>query len=173
MMTCDDQRVPRPATGKTPVRNARIPDDVWLPALAKAELEGRSASDAMTEALRRYAAEPAAAAYEFTLANWPGAAQWGSRHAEALDDLRGDLGVTIAEDIELIPAEWLAIAAWLASTHHPGDVAQQKRVITGHVLRRLMAQPEGPHRDRFRDSRHLSESVQAILERHLPLGAGE
>jgi len=172
MATCDDQQVPKPATGKTPVRNARIPDDVWLQAIAKAEMEGRSASDAMTEALRRYAAEPAASAYEFTLANWPDAGQWGRQHAEALDYLRADLGISIADDTDFLPAQWLTIAAWLASTHHQADPAQQKRVLTGHVLRRVMAEPDGAHRTRFRDSRHLSETVQGILGRHLPLAAG-
>jgi hypothetical protein len=40
---------------------------------------------------------------------------------------------------------------------------QQKRVITGHVLRRTMEVTKGGWRDRYRDSRQLSETVQAIL----------
>jgi hypothetical protein len=63
------------------------------------------------------------------------------------------------------------VAAWLASTHHQRDPAQQKRVITGHILRRATELTKGGWRDRYRDSRHLCETVQAILERHLPLAA--
>src|SRR5258708_39573524 len=37
--TCEDHQVPRQTTGNTPLRNVRLPDDVWLPALAKAEAE--------------------------------------------------------------------------------------------------------------------------------------
>lgn len=48
--TCDDQPVPRPATGKTPNRNLRVEDTVWLPARAKAEREGCT----LTEALRAF-----------------------------------------------------------------------------------------------------------------------
>jgi hypothetical protein len=72
----------------------------------------------------------------------------------------------------ILPPEWFTVAAWLAGTHHQNDAAQQKRVITGHVLRRAMEVTEGGWRDRYRDSRHLSETVQAILERHLPLAEG-
>lgn len=166
MRMCDDQRVPKPATGKTPVRNARIPDEVWLPALAKAEMEGRNASEAMTEALRKYASEPAAPAYAFTLSNWPEAGRWARSRAVALGALRAELSAASVD----LPDDWSVIAAWLAATHHPADTAQQKRVITGHVLRRAMGDEDGPWRRKYRDARHLSETVQAILDRHLPLG---
>jgi len=36
----------------------------------------------------------------------------------------------------------------------------------------MSADPEGEWRDRYRDSRDLSETVQAILDRHLPLSEG-
>jgi hypothetical protein len=162
MTMCDDQRVPKPATGKTPVRNARIPDEVWLPALAKAEMEGRSASEAMTEALRNYAYEDDLSSYQFTFANWPDAREWALPRAAAL----GMIVAELAAAFVVRPAEWVAIAAWLASTHHPGDVAQQRRVITGHVLRRS---DYASVREHYRDTRHLSETVQAILDRHLPV----
>ena len=171
MSTCDDHRVPKPATGKTPVRNARVADDVWLPALAKAEAEGETASDAVTHGLRMYAAEPLPSSYDFTFANWPEAAGWHAKRSAAFAALESELSAATG----FLPPEWLAIAVWLASTHHPTDAAQAKRVITGHVLRRAMsgdyADPGG-WRGRYRDSRHLSETVQAILERHLPLGEG-
>jgi hypothetical protein len=165
MTTCDDRQVPKPATGKTPVRNARIPDEVWLPVVAKAEMEGRNASEAMTEALRKYVAEPPAPAYEFTFENWPDAETWRRGRTAALDRLSAELDAASVT----LPDEWLAVAAWLASTHHEGDPAQQKRVITGHILGLVTSQPDSAWRGRYRDSRHLSETVQAILGRHLPL----
>lgn len=164
MSMCDDRQMAKPATGKTPVRNARIPDEVWLPALARAEMEGRTVSEAMAEVMRRYALEDPAPSYAFTFANWPQAAGWAQEHAGALKALNEDLDAALGP----VPGEWLAIASWLASTHHAADPAQQKRVITGHLLRRSEAIPV---RDRYRDSRHLSETVQAILDRHLPLAA--
>ena len=162
MGTCDDQPVPKPATGKTPVRNARIPDEVWLPALARAEMEGRTASEAMTELMRDYGYGDAARSYDFTIANWPEAAEWARRHLAALGSLIGELDAALGS----VPVEWLSVAAWLAATHHAGDPAQQKRVITGHVLRRFDFESV---RSRYRDTRHLSETVQAILAAHLPL----
>lgn len=166
MTTCDDLRVPKPATGKTPVRNVRIPDEIWLPALAKAEVAGLTATDAVEAGLILFTAEPSPQAYEFTFANWPGGAAWADSHGGALAGLASDLG----EAGITFPHQWLDIAAWLATTHHQGDPVQQRRVITGHVLRRLTAELDHPWRGRYRDSRHLSETVQAILERHLPLG---
>ena len=55
---CDDQRVPRPATGKTPLRNLRVPDDIWTAALAKARAEGRSLTEVIVAYLRRYVSTP-------------------------------------------------------------------------------------------------------------------
>ena len=56
--TCDDQQVPRPATGKTPVRNLRVVDEIWLPALAKARAEGRTLTDVIVTYLQRYISTP-------------------------------------------------------------------------------------------------------------------
>lgn len=152
-------------TGKTPVRNARIPDEVWLPALAKAEAEGRTATEAMIEALAAYVAAPLASAYDFTLANWPAAGGWAERHQGAVERLHQDLAAALGP----VPGEWLVTATWLAATHHPADPDQQKRVITGHILRRFADTPEA--RGRYRDSRHLSETIQEILARHVPFSA--
>ena len=55
---CDDDRVPRPATGKTPVRNLRVPDEIWHPALEKARAEGRTLTDVITAYLKRYVSTP-------------------------------------------------------------------------------------------------------------------
>jgi len=165
MKLCDDRQMAKPATGKTPVRNARIPDHVWLPALAKAEALGLTASDAMTSALQAWTDEPLPAAYEFTYANWPEAREWTAAHP----DFQA-LAEEISSATEVIGTEYLAVATWLAATHHRADLAQQKRVITGHVVRQAQEVTEGGWRDRYRDARHLSETVQAILDKYLPLG---
>jgi hypothetical protein len=163
---CDDQQVPKPATGKTPVRNARIPDEIWLPGLARAEMEGRSASDGLNEAFGEWGTKPPASGYAYTFANWPAAREWasGGKVGALYDDL---FAATAAYNLE-----YVAVAAWLAVTHHPKDVKQQKRVLAGHILRRALAADAAGPREKYRDSRHLSETVQAILERHLPLHEG-
>jgi hypothetical protein len=56
--TCDDQGVPRPATGKTKVRNLRVVDEIWLPALEKARAEGRTLTEVIVTYLRRYISTP-------------------------------------------------------------------------------------------------------------------
>lgn len=55
---CDDQAVPRPATGKTPVRNLRVEKELWQAALAKARAEGRTLTDVLVAYLRRYVSTP-------------------------------------------------------------------------------------------------------------------
>ena len=52
--TCDDRDVPRPKTGTTPVRNLRVKDEIWLPALDKARSEGHSLSAVLVEFLRGF-----------------------------------------------------------------------------------------------------------------------
>ena len=50
--------MPRPATGKTPVRNLRVPEHIWRPALDKAKAEGRTLTEVITTYLRRYISTP-------------------------------------------------------------------------------------------------------------------
>ncbi len=56
--TCEDLRMPRPATGRTPVRNLRVPDHLWRAAQEKAEREGRTLTDVLLAYLRRYISTP-------------------------------------------------------------------------------------------------------------------
>ena len=56
--TCDNQRMPRPATGKTPNRNLRVPGDIWHAAQQKAAREGRTLTDVLVAYLRRYISTP-------------------------------------------------------------------------------------------------------------------
>jgi hypothetical protein len=55
---CDDQGMPRPATGKTPLRNIRVAEDLWNAAKEKAEAEGRTLTGVIVDYLRRYAVTP-------------------------------------------------------------------------------------------------------------------
>lgn len=56
--TCDDQLVPRPATGETPVTNFRIPKRIAQAAKEKAAAEGRTLTDVVVAYLRRYISTP-------------------------------------------------------------------------------------------------------------------
>ncbi len=56
--TWHDQGMPRPATGKTPVRNLRVPKHIWEPALAKARAEGTTLTEVITRFLIRYVSTP-------------------------------------------------------------------------------------------------------------------
>ena len=58
--TCDDQAVPRPPTGKTPVRNLRVVNEVWEPALEAAREQGGTITDVITQFLRWYLRMPGA-----------------------------------------------------------------------------------------------------------------
>jgi len=58
--TCDDLPVPRPATGKTPVRNLRVASEVWQPALEAAREQGNTITDVITQFLRWYLRVPGA-----------------------------------------------------------------------------------------------------------------
>lgn len=44
----------RPATGKTPIRGVRVPDDLWHAAQEEARREGRSLTDVILTDLHRY-----------------------------------------------------------------------------------------------------------------------
>lgn len=55
---CEDQHVPRPATGKTPHHNLRVDGELWKAAMAKARAEGRSLSEVIVTYLRRYVSTP-------------------------------------------------------------------------------------------------------------------
>lgn len=57
--TCEDLGVPRPATGKTPLRNIRVADELWKAAQAKAKAEGRTLTAVLVAYLRRYVSTPA------------------------------------------------------------------------------------------------------------------
>lgn len=51
---CDDQGVPRPKTGITPVRNLRVSDDLWEPSRDKAKAEKLALTAVIVEFLRAF-----------------------------------------------------------------------------------------------------------------------
>jgi hypothetical protein len=57
-----DDHVPRPATGKTPLRNIRVPNALWDAAKDKAAAEGRTLTDVLLAFLHRYVSTPAKSA---------------------------------------------------------------------------------------------------------------
>lgn len=167
--TCEDRQVPRQTTGNTPLRNMRLADDVWLPALARAEAEDTTITAVVEARLREYAAEPLAPPRRFTFANWPEAAQWlDDGRREAFENLDAELTKVTGET----DPEYVAVATWLAATRHPGDPSQQQRVLTGFLLGRALEITAGGWRDRYRDTRHLSEAIRGVLSQRLPLAAG-
>lgn len=50
--------MPRPATGRTPVRNVRVAERLWRAAQDKAKAEGRTLTDVIVAYLRRYISTP-------------------------------------------------------------------------------------------------------------------
>jgi hypothetical protein len=54
----DDVPVPRPKTGQTPVRNVRVPEQIWRAAQAKAAAEDRTLTDVIVAYLKRYVSTP-------------------------------------------------------------------------------------------------------------------
>lgn len=52
--TCETDQVPRPATGKTPVRNLRVKPEIWEPALEHAQEDGTTITNVITRFLERY-----------------------------------------------------------------------------------------------------------------------
>lgn len=50
----------RPATGKTPARNVRVPEGLWQAAKERAASEGRTITDVIVSALHRYVSGPPA-----------------------------------------------------------------------------------------------------------------
>lgn len=164
--TCKDGRMAKQSTGRTPVRNLRMADERWLPALAKAEAEGRTITDVIDAYLGEYTAKPMVGARQFTLSNWPEAREWINAHSGALAGLTRDVDAAVGQ---VLP-EWLAIAAWLSTTRHPVEPVQQRRVLMGHIIGRAIEKPaDAAWRSRFRDTRHLLDTLQAILDERLPL----
>ena len=161
--TCDDRPVPRPATGKTPIRNVRVADEVWLPAIAKATAEETTVTDVVTASLREYTSTPPKRG--FTFAAWPEAQPWLDAEFPAWRLAARSLADVTAG---LVDEEYAGVALWLAITRHPADQAQQQRVVAGFIVGRANSVAEGGWRDQYPDSRALLRAITAVLSEHLP-----
>jgi hypothetical protein len=161
--TCEDRGVPRPPTGKTPNRNLRVADDVWLPALANAVADDTSLTEVITADLRRYNSRKPR--HRFTFSEWPEALPWLEASYPGWRDLAAaitDLSAGFADE------EYAGVAVWLAMTRHPADRTQQQRVIAGFLLGRANTVSRGGWPDRYKNSAALLAAITAELEEHLP-----
>ena len=50
--------MPRPPTGKTPVRNLRVPEHLWRATQEKAAVEDRTLTAVIIASLKRYVSTP-------------------------------------------------------------------------------------------------------------------
>jgi hypothetical protein len=160
--TCDDQGVPRPPTGKTPVRNLRSPDEDWLPALAKTVADGTTMTDLITPVVREYGSTPPSR--EMTFAGRPDALPWLDASYPAWRDCATAIAAATAG---LAGQEYAAVALWLALTRYPADRKQQKRIIAGFVLLRGKTTTADGWQERHPDSRALIRAVNDVLDEHL------
>jgi hypothetical protein len=112
--------MPRPATGVTPVRNLRVKDEVWVPALDHAKGDGTTITNVITRFLERYNAMTAAERLE--------AAGLGLQPSEPDAEIRADIRSLNAQTIrrlaakaeEAAPDGWAQrVAAGVAADERP------------------------------------------------------
>jgi hypothetical protein len=160
--TCDDQDVPRPPTGKTPVRNLRSPDEDWLPALAKTVADETTMTNLITSVVREYGSTPPSRPMTFT--GRPDALPWLDASYPAWRDCATAIAAATAG---LAGQEYAAVALWLALTRYPADRKQQKRIITGLVLLHAKTTTADGWQERHPDPRALIRAINDVLDGHL------
>jgi hypothetical protein len=175
--TCDDQRVGRPATGKTPLRNLRLDDQAWLPALAGTVANGTTVTDLVDGTLRDHGSAPLDR--PLTFGNWPDAAPWLEEHYPRWTELAAEIEATAPG---LADTEYIGVALWLAMTRHRGRGKpagdrhghrprnQQQHVMAGFLLRCAMTAEPGGWREKYEDPDALLEAINQVLDEHLPGG---
>lgn len=95
--TCDTDRMPRPATGVTPVRNLRVKGTIWDPALEHAKGDGTTITNVITRFLERYNAMTPAERLE--------AAGLGLQPPESSAEVRADIRLLNAATIRRLAAK--------------------------------------------------------------------
>lgn len=158
--TCDDQDVPRPPTGKTPVRNLRNPDEDWLPALAKTVADETTMTNLIAPVVREYGSTPPSRPMTFT--GRPDALPWLDASYPAWRDC-----ATAIAAAGLAGQEYAAVALWLALTRYPADRKQQKRIITGFVLLHAKTTTAAGQQERQLNPRALILAINGVLDEHL------
>jgi len=161
--TCDDREVPRPPTGKTPVRNLRSPDEIWLPALARTIADATTMTDLINPVVLEYGSTPPDCG--LTFAERPDALRWLDASFPAWRDCADAIAAATGG---LAGQEYTGVALWLALTHAPASRRQQTRVIAGFVLLRARTAAEADLPEPPADARTLIRAVSAVLDQHLP-----
>ncbi|MGH3284426.1 MAG: hypothetical protein ACRDPD_07035 [Streptosporangiaceae bacterium] len=155
--------MPRPPTGKTPVRNHRSPDETWLPALAKTVADGTTMTDLINPVLAEYGSTPPDRG--LTFAERPDALPWLEASFPAWRDCADAIAAATGG---LAEREYAGVAVWLALTHSPASRRQQKRVIAGFVLLRANTAGEADLAERTAGGQALIRAVNGVLDQYLP-----
>jgi hypothetical protein len=160
--TCHDVPVPKPATGKTTLRNLRSGDLVWLPALARTVADGDTVTDLINDILRDYVSTPLTR--PLTFGDWPDASPWLEAHCPDWPAL-----ATAIQDAApgLADPEYIGVALWLAMTRRR-DRRQQRHVIAGFLLSRAMTAEAGGWRENDDDLEALLKRINQVLDEQLP-----
>jgi len=162
--TCDDRRVARPATGKTPLRNLRIDHDVWLPALARTVADDTTVTDLVDGTLRDYGSAPLDR--PLTFGQWPDAAHELAADYPRWPELAAAIEVAAPG---LADTDYIGVTLWLAMTRRR-DPKQQRHIIAGFLLRRAMTAEAGGWREKYDDLDALLKAIDQVLDEHLPGG---
>ncbi len=160
--TCDDLRVGRPATGKTPLRNLRSDNVVWLPALARTVAEDTTVTALFNDTLREYGS--ALPDPPLTFGHWPDAVPWLDAHYRAWPKLAAAIQVAAPG---LADTDYIGVALWLAMTRRR-DRKQQQHVIAGFLLSRAMTTEAAGWREKYDDLEALLKAINQVLDEHLP-----
>jgi hypothetical protein len=154
--TCDNRPVARPATGKTPLRNLRSDNEVWLPALARTVADGTTATDLVNEMLSEYGS----GLQPLTFSAWPAAPAWLAAEYPAWTEVAAELEVAAPG---LADTEYIGVALWLAITRRR-DRKQQQNVIAGFLLARAITITAGGWREKYADTEDLLQAINQVLD---------
>jgi hypothetical protein len=160
--TCDDLPVGRPATGKTPLRNLRLGDLVWLPALARTVAGDTTVTGEVEGYLRDYGSAPPDP--PLTFGHWPDAAPWLDAHYPAWPKLAAAIESSAPG---LADSDYIGVALWLAMTRRR-DRKQQRHAIAGFLLSRAMTTEAAGWREKYDDLEALLEAIYQVLDEQLP-----
>jgi hypothetical protein len=165
--TCNDQRVGRPATGKTPLRSLRSGALVWYPALAHSIADGDTLTDVVNDILRDYGRTPLIR--PLTFGDWPDASPWLEAHYPGWPQLAAAIQAAAPG---LADAEYIGVAVWLAMTSRRAR-EQRQHVIAGFLLSRAMTTEADGWREKRDDAQallNLLKALNQVLDEQLPGG---
>lgn len=167
--TREDAPVPRQATGKTTLRNLRLNDLVWLPALALTVADGDTVTDLVDDILRDYVSTPYIR--PLTFGDWPDASPWLGAHYPGWLELASAIQAAAPG---LADTEYIGVAVWLAMDRRR-DPNQRRHVIAGFLLHRAMTAETAGWREKRDDTQallNLLKAINQVLDEHLPGRSG-